>query len=264
MAAATPTPTPNPTGVGCHRWRYALRWEQPSRLAILKNVLGGAVTTYTGYQARGEREPERLAGSDHLQRDLGRLAVHGPVPAHGGRTYNHDCGGALGPACLLPTVTDVEGEQPGIYYSKGTWIWPDPGPYSTLSLRYDPNYSPLYLPNVDTTGAMFYRDQYKDPPISSPVPTVVVPGGYGTAGTYDGWAWTLNYGYAAPPGNDVIYGPDPGPPLGLNGFTPALMNETTLGSGDSIPGVTGTPISFQPGWTTREGSPSGRRPRPRR
>ena len=155
---------------------------------------------------------------------------------------------ALGPACLLPTVTDVEGEQPGIYYSKGTWIWPDPGPYSTLSLSYDPKYPPLYLPGVDTTGAEFYRDQYKDPPISSPVPTVVVPGptrvryGYAGPGTYDGWAWTLNYGYAAPPGNDIIYGPDPGPPLGLNGLTPALMNETTdpLGNGiDSTPGHDG-------------------------
>ena len=53
MAAATPTPTPIPTGVGCHRWRYALRWEQPSRLAILKNVLGDSVTTYTDFKAPG-------------------------------------------------------------------------------------------------------------------------------------------------------------------------------------------------------------------
>jgi hypothetical protein len=164
------------------------------------------------------------------------------------------------PACAGANTTtnwDPEGEYRGIHYSKGTWIWPDPGPYSTLSLSYDPKYPPLYLPNVDTTGAEFYRDQYKDPPISSPVPTVVVPGGYGTAGTYDGWAWTLNYGYGAAPGNDIIYGPDPGPPLGLNLLTPALMDETTLGSGDSIPGQTGTPISFLPGWVTRGGGVIG-------
>ena len=77
-----------------------------------------------------------------------------------------------------------------------------------------------------------------------------MPGGYGTAGTYDGWAWTLNYGYAAPPDNDIIYGPDPGPPL-------ALMDETTdcrgPGCGNSIPGMTGTPLSFPVAWKNGPG-----------
>ncbi len=27
------------------------------------------------------------------------------------------------------------------------------------------------------------------------------------------WSWTLNYGYGKPPGNDIIYGLDPGPPF---------------------------------------------------
>jgi hypothetical protein len=264
MAAATPTPTPNPLGVGCHRWRYELRWEQPSRLSILKNVLGNSVTTYTDYKAPGAGNqddwPDPADPINNVSEISGAWKWMTPTNPNGPftRPWDHDC--TFGVNCAPATVTDVEGEHPGIYYSKGTWIWPDPGPNSTLSLSYDPRYPPIYLPGVDTTGAKFYRDQYKDPPISSPVPTVVVPGGYGTAGTYDGWAWTLNYGYAAPPGNDVIYGPDPGPPLKFIPGPPGmgLMDETNdnscgLGCGDSIPGQTGTPLSFPVAWKNGAG-----------
>ena len=280
MAAATPTPTPVAGGVGCHRWRYALRWEQPSRLAILKNVLGGSVTTYTDYKAPGNGNqddwPDPILHSELT--DAWKYTA--PTNPNGSftRPYDHDCGVGL-PACALSTAADVEGEFPGIHYSKGTWIWPDPGPLSTLSLSYDPRYPPIYLPGTDTTGAKFYRDLYKDPPIcvwaptcpvgtctalcSRPVPTDVLAGPYPKdpatgaliPGVYDGWAWTLNYGYGAAPGNDIIYGPDPGPPFGLDGLTPALMDESTTAVNgiDSTPGITGTPLSFPTTWTTRPG-----------
>ena len=151
-----------------------------------------------------------------------------PASIHTIGTYHHDCGVGL-PACAA-------GEEPGISYSKGTWDWPDPNSPGLPTSSYDPANPPLFHPGADTTGSRKYTD-------SPPATFVAAP--YGTAGTYDGWAWTLNYGYAAPPGNDIVYGPDPGPPL-------PVMNELTLG-GDSIPGQTGTPISFPAGWTTRGG-----------
>ncbi|MDL2718745.1 MAG: hypothetical protein PT977_13415 [Acidobacteriota bacterium] len=240
MAVATPTPVP--VVGGCHRWRYALRWEQPSRLALLKNVLGNSVTTYTGFKAPG-------AGT---QNDWPDPIQHSEIPGAWKytlpsqptvSTYDHDCGVGL-PACKPPGGADVEGEKPGIYYSKGTWDWPDPN--SALSSTYDPNYPPIYRPGFDTTGSRIYQDTFRDPPISSPVPTALVPAPYGTAGNYDGWAWTLNYGYGAAPNNDIVYGPDPGPPL-------PVMDETTIALNgiDSTPGQTGTPLSFAAGWQTR-------------
>jgi hypothetical protein len=251
MAAATPTPTPNPTGVGCHRWRYALRWEQPSRLGILKNVLGNSVTTYTGYKAPGDGNqndwPDPIAHSEIADAWKYTLPSQPTVPV--GIPYNHDCGSG-GVVCKAPSPSDPEGEQPvGIYYSKGTWDWPDPNSAGIPSAAYDPANPPFYHPFAFTTGSCKYTD---------PVPTVTCVGtGYGPAGTYDGWAWTLNYGYAAPPpvgNNDIIYGPDPGPPFAFVMGAPSMgvMDETTLG-GNSIPGVTGTPLSFPTTWLTRGG-----------
>jgi len=217
-----PTPTPLPADYqGCHRWRYALRWEQPSRLAILKNVLGGSVTLYTDFKAPGSGNQEDWPDpydyseiTDAWRYD--RLPASRPtVPV--GVAYDH--GG-------------------GISYSIGTWDWPDPNSSDLPSSAYDPANPPLYHPGADTTGSCKYTD---------PVPTVTCVGtGYGTAGTYDGWAWTLDYGYTAAPANDVIYGPDPGPPL------KNLMDETVdLNGRDSVPGQTGTPFSFPSTWLTR-------------
>ncbi len=54
LAPATPTPTPFPSGqLGCHRWRYTLHWDRPSRLATLKNALGNSVTIRKSYKAPG-------------------------------------------------------------------------------------------------------------------------------------------------------------------------------------------------------------------
>jgi hypothetical protein len=249
LAIATPTPTPfgwfdpvppNPTPtplpasyLGCHRWRYALRWEQPSRLAILKNVLGGSVTLYTDFKAPGsgnqEDWPDPIAHSEIAGAWQYTSPSQPTVPVG---AYDHDCNDPIkGPACK-------PGEQPGISYSKGTWDWPDPNSSGLPSSAYDPANPPLYHPGADTTGSCKYTD---------PVPTVTCVGtGYGTAGTYDGWAWTLNYGYGAALNNDIIYGPDPGPPL------KNLMDETVdLNGRDSVPGQTGTPFSFPSTWLTR-------------
>jgi hypothetical protein len=236
-----PTPTPLPASFqGCHRWQYALRFEQPSRLAILKNVLGGSVTTYTDFKAPGNGNQDDWPDPiDHSEISNAWRYTNPSQPTLG--TYNHDCGGGLAsdplPACAL------KGELPGISYSKGTWDWPDPGQTSALNSNYDPSHPPLYHPGSPTTGSRFYEDL---------AATVFNPAPYGTATTYDGWAWTLNYGYAAAPGNDVIYGPDPGPPI-------PVMNETTTAVNgiDSTPGLTGMPISFPVGWNTRGGARIG-------
>ena len=241
MAAATPTPTPNPTGLGCHRWRYALRWEEPSRIAILKNVLGNSVTTYTGYKAPGDGNQKDWPDPIDHSEIAGAWKYTAPSQPTVG-TYDHDCGGGVGPVCGLPTPTDVEGEQPGIYYSKGTWIWPDPNS-NFLSSSYDPAYPPFYRPGVDTTGAQIYEN-------ATFPPTGVLAAPYGVAGQYDAWAWTLNYGYGPAPNNDIVYGPDPGPPL-------PVMNELTDLGGNSIPGTTGTPVSFPITWTTLGGGAIG-------
>lgn len=243
----TPTPNPRDPGVGCHRWRYALRWEQPSRLAVLKNVLGDSVKIFTDFQA-----PGNLPVTDHTGNDwpdpyyasetprAWQWNATPPQPTVG--TWAQDCNSPGAPACLLASPTDVEGEQPGIYYSKGTWDWPDPNS-AALSSAYDPAFPPIYRPGVDTTGARIYRDMAYPPTSFAAAP-------YGTAGNYDGWAWTLNYGYGAAPANDVVYGPDPGPPL-------ALMDETTDMGGNSIPDLTGTPISFATTVVTKGGGVIG-------
>ncbi len=240
------TPTPRPAdSQGCHRWQYALRWEQPSRLAILKNVLGDSVTTYTAYTAPGNGNqndwPDPTSynpsgiGHSEIPSAWNYKAPSGAGPTVGG-PWAHNCDDPGAPPCALL------GEQPGISYSKGTWDWPDPNS-NDLKSNYDPAWPPFYHPGADTTGSSVYEEPT--------FPLVLFPAPYGTAGTYDGWAWTLNYGYGAAPNNDVIYGPDPGPP-----FT--VMDETTdnscgLGCGNSIPGFTGTPISFPVSWTNAAG-----------
>jgi hypothetical protein len=52
------------------------------------------------------------------------------------------------------------------------------------------------------------------------------------------WSWTLDYGFGVAPGNDIIYGLDPGPPLAVYDLTAEAV------SGNSIPGITGTPLTF--------------------
>jgi hypothetical protein len=228
-----PTPTPLPADYqGCHRWQYALRWEQPSRLAILKNVLGGSVTIYTDFQAPGNGD----------QNDWPNPIDHSEITD----AWRYDGLPASRPTVPVGVAYDHGG---GISYSKGTWDWPDPN-FAGLGPIYDSAHPPLYLANVPTTGSCKYQD--------TAIPPAVVNcggvNGYVTAGKYDGWAWTLDYGYTAAPGNDVIYGPDPGPPFAFVAGSPPMgvMDETTLG-GNSIPGVTGTPLSFPTTWRTRGG-----------
>ncbi len=92
------------------------------------------------------------------------------------------------------------------------------------------------------------------PPIAPCCPVGLV-GSYETNTTYDGWAWTLNYGYGAAPANDIVYGPDPGPPF-------PVMDETSLGNGNSIPGQTGTPLAFPVTFLTAGGGTIGPQPSP--
>ncbi len=229
LAPPTPAPAPFPAGQeGCHRWQYALRWERPSRLAVLKNVLGNSVTTYADYTAPGNGtqddwpdpidRSENPGAWDYTSRSL---------PGTTGN-YDHDCD-QKGNTCT--------GEQPGISYAKGTWDWPDTSPKSPLQSIYDPDHPPLFHPVADTTGSRVYGDTAKPPTVFAAKP-------YGSAGTFDGWAWTLNYGYTA--SDARIYGPDPGPPL-------PVMDETPLGGADSIPGQTGVPLNFPITFLTRGG-----------
>jgi hypothetical protein len=228
-APGDPTPTPLPASYqGCHRWRYALRWERPSRLAILKNVLGNSVTTYSDYKAPGTG----------LQTDWpnpidNSLAWRWKNPSNTTiGLWNHDCddftSGA--PACKGQKAwpdPDNEGEHPGIWYSQGTWDYPVPLSLAHPLATYESLMPPVYHPGSTRTSNV-WKSLTMDP---------LTPAPYGNpAGTeYDGWAWTLNYGYGAAPLNDTVYGPDPGPPL-------PVMDETPLG--DSIPGQTGRPLAF--------------------
>jgi hypothetical protein len=248
-----PTVTPLPASYqGCHRWRYALRWEQPSRLAILKNVLGNSVTTYTDFKAPGSGNQNDWPDPIFHSMVAGAWNYASPSQPTVG-TYAHDCDAPSAPACqgVKPFPDrDNEGEHPGIWYSKGTWDWPDPNSQDLPAHSYNSFYPPLYHPGADTTGSLKYED-------AATPPVVFVAAPYGTAGTYDGWAWTLNYGYAAAPGNDIVYGPDPGPPLGLAAGPPFALMDDTTDAGNSIPGVTGTPVSFPTDWQTRGGAVIG-------
>jgi hypothetical protein len=219
LAPATPTPTPFPVGrEGCHRWKYSLHWDRPSRLATLKNALGSSVTinkTYKGPNG-GLAAPSGNDWPDPIAHSVDWTGAPSPgawdyknpipivtVPPTPGPSfaYDHDCDDFLkgGPACAAPKPGDPDGEHPGIWYTVG----PADG-----------------------------------------------------AGEIVDWSWTLNYGYGKAPGLDIIYGPDPGPPLPVYDMTnaPGLGSDTPPG-GYSIPGVTGTPLTFPVGWTTKGGLP---------
>jgi hypothetical protein len=262
LAPPTPTPTLAPTeqqnGAGqnaCHRWRYALRWERPSRLAVLKNALGNSVTTYTDYKAPGDGNqndwPDPIAHSV-IQHAWNYQSPSGAGPTVS-KTWDHDCDDPVkGPGCQGPTAGDPEGEQPGIYYSKGTWDFPDPFSQD-ISSNYDPFMPPVYHPGSDTRGSMVWECAVT--PCTPPnTPLTLTPQPYGNTdpvtgniipGQYDGWAWTLNYGYGPAPANDIIYGPDPGAPLDN------VMNANIdVSTGYSIPGTTGTPMAFPNSWRT--------------
>ncbi|MEO8054157.1 MAG: hypothetical protein ABI768_03325 [Acidobacteriota bacterium] len=219
LAPATPVPTPFPAGqAGCHRWKYALHWDRPARLATLKNALGNSVTIQKNFKAPGggaqDDWPDPIAHSVKWTTDVanpggipnaGAWDYKNPPAAAGvSFAYDHDCDDFLkgGPACGAPKPGDPDGEHPGIWYTIG----PADG-----------------------------------------------------AGEIVDWSWTLNYGYGKAPGNDIIYGLDPGPPLPVYDFTSVVPatppNPPASNLGDSIPGITGTPLAFPDTWTTRGGLP---------
>lgn len=240
LTPAIPTPTPLPADFqGCHRWRYALRWERPSRLAVLKNVLGNSVTTYSDYKAPGNG----LATDwpDPLTNSVNPNAWnYQTVPGTVG-TWKHDCGTGGAPACQGAKAwpdRDSEGEFAGIHYSQGTWDYPDPNS-NDLSSVYDPLRPPVFHPASDTRGSQIWETLSMLPLTPHPygntdVNDVIIPG------QFDGWAWTLNYGYGQAPNYDIVYGPDPGPPLAVMDETPLRPCPTCPGP-DSIPGQTGRP-----------------------
>lgn len=202
LAPATPTPTPFPSGqAGCHRWKYALHWDRPSRLATLKNALGNSVTIQKSFKAPGggaqDDWPDPIAHSvDWTGAPNAGAWDYTNPPAAAATTfaYDHNCNDFLkgGPACAAPKPGDPDGEHPGIWYTIG----PADG-----------------------------------------------------AGEIVDWSWTLNYGYGKAPGLDIIYGLDPGPPLPVYDLTAEAL------TGNSIPGITGTPLAFPATWTTRGGLP---------
>ncbi len=130
LAPATPTPTPNPSGVaGCHRWKYALHWDRPSRLATLKNALGKWVTIRKAYAAPGGGTqndwPDPILHSvDWTGAPNAGAWDYTSPPAVAATTaaYDHDCDNFIkgGPACKAPNPPgDPDGEHPGIYYTIG-------------------------------------------------------------------------------------------------------------------------------------------------
>ena len=246
LAPPTPTPTAAPPDRQnsanqnlCHRWQYALRWERPSRLAVLKNVLGNSVTTYTDYKAPGDGKQDDWP--DPLDHSVTAGAWKWTSPTGVGptvSTWAHDCDTPGAPACK-------GGEIPGISYSQGTWDFPDPNS-QVIASTYDPSVPPVFHPDTDTKGSLMWEDDAVPPTQFNAAPYEVPPT-WPTDKRYDGWAWTLNYGYGAAPANDIVYGPDPGPPLNV-------MDTTLAPNGDSLPGQTGQPKAFDVGWQTKGGA----------
>ena len=183
LAPATPTPTPNPTGVeGCHRWRYTLHWDRPSRLATLKNALGNSVTIYKDYKAPGagtqDDWPDPITNSIDWSGAANAGAWDYKTPPAAAKTtaaYDHDCDSSGYPACPV-------GEQPGIFYEAG---WAGKIKYGPATAPAPGNQYPI---PVGPIGGVT-----KDP-----------------NGDVVDWQWTLNYGYGKVPANDIIYGLDPG------------------------------------------------------
>ena len=187
---------------GCHRWKYALHWDRPSRLATLKNALGSSVTIYrVRPPAPARRTTGRIRSSRAWTGPATRPPGTGTTPRRPRRpttaAYDHDCDNAVGPACAGPKPGDPDGEHPGIWYTIG----PADG-----------------------------------------------------AGEIVDWSWTLNYGYAKAPANDIVFGLDPGPPLDVYDLTVDTTGLGPTGLGGSIPGITGTPKTFPTTLTTRGGS----------
>ncbi len=120
LAPATPTPTPFPSGqLGCHRWRYTLKWDRPSRLATLKNSLGNSVTIRKSYKAPGagtqDDWPDPIATSIDWSGASNAGAWDWKNPPAAASTvipWQHDCDDGSGPACGA-------GEHPGIWYESG-------------------------------------------------------------------------------------------------------------------------------------------------
>ncbi len=122
-APGTPTPTPvYGGGPGCAAWKYQLRWELPSRLAIIKNALGGSVNIYPSYTGPGA--------------DSGQSQSDWPNPTTTSSTWNYSAlpGYVGGGGIAFDFLQDA---QRGTYAwewtitfgntSNGTIYGPDPG-----------------------------------------------------------------------------------------------------------------------------------------
>ena len=260
LAPATPTPTPNPSGVaGCHRWRYTLHWDRPSRLATLKNALGNSVTLYKNFKAPG-------AGGQNDWPDPIDHSVDWTGAANAGAwkytspsapttaAYDHDCDDVIkgGPACKAVNPLgppDGDDEHPGIWFQAG---WADP---NAMDLR--PPQPGLECGGVNWGACLSYGPAVPrpGPDYSYGAPGKILLPASPDDGTITDWSWTLNYGYAKLPGLDIVYGPDPGPPL----LAYDMTTDTTVGDppskfGGSIPGLTGIPLQFPDTWLTRGGA----------
>ncbi len=230
LAPATPTPTPFPAAqAGCHQWRYTLHWDRPSRLATLKNALGNSVTIRKGFTAPGggtqDDWPDPLAHSIDWTGapNAGAWNYVAPPPSAGTTFgYDHDCDDPIkGPACGSLPETGPD-EKPGIWYEAG------------------------YVARVLVGGPSYDYPYHYGSPGPPRISAATDPQGF----VVD-WQWTLNYGYG--PGNEIIYGLDPGPPLPVYDMTSDTLGSGSSGLGGSIPGITGTPLDFPSTWLTRGG-----------
>ncbi len=186
----------------------------------MKNVLGADVTIYKAYAApngginsgnTGKDWPSPLDGSVDWNGNSTAGNWNWKAPPATAQTtfaWDHDCDDALGPPCAA-------GEHPGIWYEQG---WDNPS---------------------DDIGIDAFGDAYI---IEANIGKIVAAAD--PFGEVVDWSWTLNYGHGKAPGNDIIYGLDPGPPLDLYDLT------VEGGTGNSIPGITGTPKPLSTSLTT--------------
>ena len=170
--AATPIPSPTPgvtptrapttasLGISVpsgnfQRWEYVLKFDLPSRIAVMKNALGNSVTTVTGYWpplATGQTDVGNLRVTNsnwtnnnvHVYTSFRKAKNISGVPGDVG--YNPDWEDK-GPACNVTTGENCNEFVYALDYSPN--YGPDPGIPIDL---YDENNHGRPIDNVGTSG----------------------------------------------------------------------------------------------------------------
>ncbi len=231
------TPVPGQVGTGCSAWTYVLKWESPSRLAMLKNALGDSVAINSEYYPPGTTILDNSTTPWTVQRDgLGHVIGGDPglagvpqSPAWVGAdwgTVDNPAWGGFGAG--IPPGGTYNGDG-NITYQVGV-----PGPTTKWHFPGGP----------PAGGDTFPKEDY-------------LFNAYDPNGNPVTWSWTITWGTYQQGGvSNTIYKDDPGIPFlppSAGGLNPMYDDTTDPGGraganyppggvGGSIPGITGRPL----------------------